>query len=320
MSLQLVRAAVGLALVPFTVGLCLLLLALSDVASLASSLTGPVVVAICTAVVVGTSIGLWRRYVAWTWPRISATTANTVVLLGHAIIWLPLVDIGCMADLLILGQCLTLIGVWLGVSAALWWGGRTGPGWREGKRSTKLTRCAVYPSVARLVGGMGLMPLLPGVYLVAWLLLDHFTGWPDPWLMLIIHALCALIALGGWLLLWRRQVRWTHRLIRDTAWSTAVLALVIVLAPPVCHVLNGDGAWAFAVPLICLGLWLGVTAWWWRGGAAVGGLVEPQVLKERVRCPECDYSMVGLQEARCPECGQQYRLEELLAHCVSLAG
>jgi hypothetical protein len=31
-----------------------------------------------------------------------------------------------------------------------------------------------------------------------------------------------------------------------------------------------------------------------------------------LRCPGCDYRMVGLNEARCPECGQQYTLDELV--------
>ena len=32
-----------------------------------------------------------------------------------------------------------------------------------------------------------------------------------------------------------------------------------------------------------------------------------------LRCPECGYRMVGLNEARCPECGQRYMLDDLLA-------
>ena len=32
-----------------------------------------------------------------------------------------------------------------------------------------------------------------------------------------------------------------------------------------------------------------------------------------VRCPACDYRMVGLTESRCPECGTNYTLDELIA-------
>ncbi len=32
-----------------------------------------------------------------------------------------------------------------------------------------------------------------------------------------------------------------------------------------------------------------------------------------LRCPACNYSMVGLKESRCPECGREYTLDELLA-------
>jgi hypothetical protein len=31
-----------------------------------------------------------------------------------------------------------------------------------------------------------------------------------------------------------------------------------------------------------------------------------------LRCPECQYRMVGLKEARCPECGREYTLDELV--------
>lgn len=31
-----------------------------------------------------------------------------------------------------------------------------------------------------------------------------------------------------------------------------------------------------------------------------------------LRCPACEYSMVGLKEARCPECGHVYTLDELV--------
>lgn len=30
-------------------------------------------------------------------------------------------------------------------------------------------------------------------------------------------------------------------------------------------------------------------------------------------CPECQYSMVGLKQARCPECGREYTLDELVS-------
>lgn len=32
-----------------------------------------------------------------------------------------------------------------------------------------------------------------------------------------------------------------------------------------------------------------------------------------IRCPACEYRMVGLREARCPECGQEYTIDELLS-------
>ena len=31
-----------------------------------------------------------------------------------------------------------------------------------------------------------------------------------------------------------------------------------------------------------------------------------------VHCPECGYSMVGLNECRCPECGEHYTVDQLI--------
>lgn len=31
-----------------------------------------------------------------------------------------------------------------------------------------------------------------------------------------------------------------------------------------------------------------------------------------VRCPTCDYSLVGLRDLRCPECGTRFTIDELI--------
>lgn len=38
------------------------------------------------------------------------------------------------------------------------------------------------------------------------------------------------------------------------------------------------------------------------------------------RCPQCEYDMSGLREAKCPECGWFYTLDELWkAHSISIS-
>lgn len=60
---------------------------------------------------------------------------------------------------------------------------------------------------------------------------------------------------------------------------------------------------------VAVSLWL-ITTRWYRhcGGRPV---VTPRG-EVNVQCPECGYSLIGLQEARCPECGTRYTLDELI--------
>ena len=46
---------------------------------------------------------------------------------------------------------------------------------------------------------------------------------------------------------------------------------------------------------------------------AVGGRrVVDRAGAVRVRCPDCGYSMVGLESTTCPECGVRYTVDELI--------
>jgi hypothetical protein len=46
---------------------------------------------------------------------------------------------------------------------------------------------------------------------------------------------------------------------------------------------------------------------------AGGRAIRDETGVMNLRCPECQYRMVGLKESRCPECGQEYTLDELLS-------
>ncbi len=59
---------------------------------------------------------------------------------------------------------------------------------------------------------------------------------------------------------------------------------------------------------VTLLIWLQI----WRRYAG-GRVLYGQDGQIDLRCPQCEYRMVGLSQARCPECGQQYTIDELVA-------
>lgn len=313
MSDQAARIAVMLGLVPM---LCAMFVQLLHWELIDADGYLQAVTAVVTAVAVCVSVGLWRRFVAWTFPRASGTAVNTGVLLGHVLIWMPIIDVGCTNDFLILSQQMELVGVWTGVSAAIWWAGAKPYSRKEGGGgAAKRARCNVHPSIARLVAGWGLVPLIPGLYYMLLEIIDELAT-VNTLCICLVHGCCVLIILATWLWLWRRPVRWTRVRVRNTVVASVVLFVTAVASPFVFEdLLDWDGMWICA-PLIVLGVWFWLTAWWWREGPIGSPLTDAQAIAERLRCLDCDYSMVGLHQARCPECGRQYRLEELMAQCI----
>jgi predicted RNA-binding Zn-ribbon protein involved in translation (DUF1610 family) len=45
----------------------------------------------------------------------------------------------------------------------------------------------------------------------------------------------------------------------------------------------------------------------------VGQTIVDRTGAVNVKCPECGYSMVGLEECKCPECGRVYTVDELIS-------
>jgi hypothetical protein len=108
-----------------------------------------------------------------------------------------------------------------------------------------------------------------------------------------------------------------HRHLR-VIWVGASLTLgIVILAILACVVIDvwfaGDDE--FLIAGVLLGAAGAAIALWTRlyhrhvGGRALYDENGTMAL----RCPACQYSMVGLKESRCPECGQEYTLDELLA-------
>jgi hypothetical protein len=123
------------------------------------------------------------------------------------------------------------------------------------------------------------------------------------------NALAAGVLLIGWWAVWRTLVHWTAARVGLT-----ILAAASAVSAAWLVVLSNDallGSNVHAVHpwdlggLLAAGVWIGATAYLWRGG--------PTRHIAKLPCPRCGYDLRGLHEARCPECGTQYTLDGLLA-------
>jgi hypothetical protein len=256
-----------------------------------------------TSVFIAAVFAIWWRFVSWSFGRITATGAVTAAVLGHLLLWKPLWAAGCVAeDLLRLGQSLSASGAWVVVMAYLWWGLAEGfICWRKRIMSS---------SVARVIRGIGLVPLVPGLWWIVFLATRAFVTESDRYALMATHLVCGLLITTWWLGSYRRAITWTGRLKRRTALITTVYLVLGVLA----GALPGEPDWVatlrFSLPLILTGLWFLVTAWLWQPHQSMI-LVERDRVRDFVRCTSCGYSLVGLHEARCPECGESWTLERL---------
>lgn len=174
--------------------------------------------------------------------------------------------------------------------------------------------------VATFALGCALAGLVP---IAAYFLAMAIPGWnraagayvrPDDGLIAFLTAMAAggFLAASWWL--WTRGRR-ERTVVAPVVITIGIVAATITLGVLAEETLPGDGE------LVILGLVL--------LAAAAVVLVWLNALRHRsprlralhhqhdglsdVRCPTCDYRMVGLTESRCPECGTTYTLDELIA-------
>ena len=111
---------------------------------------------------------------------------------------------------------------------------------------------------------------------------------------------------------------WNKPLRRRGFWLAGALTIGIwIIAVTLCiaaeGLLTGDEEYViagiiFVASGVTLVMWVQMWRKYGRGRPAFGNDG-----KMDLRCPNCNYSMTGLSEARCPECGEHYTLDDLLA-------
>ncbi|HEY3244847.1 MAG TPA: hypothetical protein VGM03_16010 [Phycisphaerae bacterium] len=272
------------------------------------------------------TLRVWRRYVRWTGPRIVSTFALGLLVIAQVVIWQPIWAVGgCGADdVLRFGQSSSLAGLWCVAAGLIWWAEVLLSDRR--RRAAHLEeRTGMSANMVRLAMGMALMPLLPGVFIVVGVTVDHFTSSSWPWAGFVAYEVCAVIAVGVWLALWRRVVHWTPARRR---W-TLLLAAAAAIVPASVLIPDGSAVWSNAVveklwdavrnvlPLLVLAAWLSGTAWIWRTHRPAPGALTH--LEGAIRCPDCGYSLVGLREVRCPECGWSSTVDDIVGRSLSAA-
>lgn len=143
--------------------------------------------------------------------------------------------------------------------------------------------------------------------------LEEYTEFDDGASFLVTNVICGLLLAVGWLLVWRREVRWTplRRLLTLLSLLPTILFALAVFA--VLYVIN---SWMHGIGIIIAGMawaltWIACTALVWRETKSERIQRLRHLGIDAVACPTCGYNLTGLREARCPECGSQFTLDQL---------
>lgn len=138
--------------------------------------------------------------------------------------------------------------------------------------------------------------------------------YPDDGLVGFLAAMAAggFLAACAWL--WSRSGKRRH-VVAPVVLTIGIAAATFVLGVVAEENLPGDGE-IVVVGLVLLAASAVILVWlnaYRRRGPHWRALRDPQDGLPDVRCPACNYRMVGLAESRCPECGTAYTLDELIA-------
>lgn len=244
---------------------------------------------------------IWRSFVVWTMGRKTLTGTLALVPFIQVAIAQPMWNSGCGGDtVLCLAQEQVSIGAWVWLTVWVWWGLETAHAEHTGRRRR------IMPANARcLIAAIGSIPFVFGVFWISYTAFNDYLTNPHPDEGVLAYAAAAVVAIPLWIIIWRRRVAWTPRVMIWTLASAVglmVLPILVLLVLP-----SGEEPWQefVTLPVIGWGLWMALTGCLW-----------PYKLDIDVRppspfCLACGYALTGLTHTRCPECGDERTLDDL---------
>jgi hypothetical protein len=124
-----------------------------------------------------------------------------------------------------------------------------------------------------------------------------------------ISAGAAYLAFLFWL--WSRHRR-NRAIWLGAAMTVGIWLIAIALSVLIDALFTGEDEFLIA-GVICAAAGLTLLGWIRLYYRYVGGrpLYDESGVID-IRCPACQYRMVGLKQSRCPECGREYTLDELV--------
>ena len=263
-----------------------------------------------SSIMVLCTILIWRSVILWTLGRKTLTVLICLIPFVQVFYAKPLWDAGCFSrDQLRIGQEQLGIAVWIWVLVWIWWGcerlsNSASPG------PSPRWRMRMNPRIRVVVASIGTLPLAVAVLFILVAFYDDLLGVPNAWLVPAACLTTAIPIIGAWLLIWRKHVRWTGRVLRQTLIGAGLLIGLPAAGTILIDSINGGPLKTLlaVLPLIGWGAWMALTMWWWPFAAE-----STDILDTSPKCVRCGYLLNGRTHTRCPECGDERTLDELWA-------
>jgi len=124
-------------------------------------------------------------------------------------------------------------------------------------------------------------------------------------------AVCGLVWFFSLIWIWRGATR-SRPLIAPALYTVGVVIATSIVGVVIDGFVRRDeeiliGALVMLAGAVALLIWMSALLRYRRGKPVLDAdnLVD-------VRCPQCEYSLIGLRSLRCPECGSEFTIDELI--------
>lgn len=252
---------------------------------------------------------IWLQLIRRTLRNFLGTGSATAAVLVHLLLWHPVWDVGCVNDVIITGQGIAFMGLWMWFVPFVWWGGSVMADRRSSNAFTQSQE--IQPMTTRSIAYMravALAPLVSGLWVVTFLIIEDWASSMDKaWI--VANLLGGIFTAGGWVWAWRGRIHFTPTTRARTLGLAGALIVVCGASAFISSGTDWIDSMSLTLPLLAAGAYMIATAWIWRECVGLGMTFD----RPCPLCPQCGYNMTGLTHARCPECGQSYTLDRLFA-------